>query len=692
MQKKIRVVVGGTSASKTISILLYLIHLAQSDKTPTLTSVVSESIPHLKRGAIRDFKNIMKGHNYWKDSLWNTTDSVYTFETGSQLEFFSTDNGDKLRGARRDRLFMNEANNCTLDAFDQLEVRTKEFVYVDYNPTNEFWIYTDVMPIRTDWEMVTLTYKDNEALSKEIVDSIEQRKNRKGWWLVYGLGKLGEVEGKIYKDWAIIDEIPHEARLERFGLDFGYSNDPSSIVAVYYYNGGYILDEILYQKGMSNKQLADTILAQEKKVLTIADSAEPKSINEIHLYGVTITGADKGVSKEGISSVNYGIQLVQDQRISMTKRSVNIIREYRNYLWDTDKNGKILNVPEHTFSHCFCGDTLVHTIEGNVKIRELVGKEGYLFTRDGKIERFYSVVPTRTNAEVITIEFEDGSITTVTPDHLLLKPDGEWIEAGLLSTSDMIQCGIYDTKTNIPWLYVLQIQGLKVLQRIREWQKVVAPQIYMDSRKRRNTSTLSRTSHRWGQFKQLYKKLGVCSQSKTSFRTHDTRKERETKDLGRKNTSTYTEVAQVKRGQEVALITWKESLRNESTLGERVLSLPQKIHNYAVRTISKILSSELQNESKTKKVKRITRGRRGITYNLEVSNTHCLVVDGGIVAHNSMDAIRYALTSLVTFETKIKQPQVVPILDSKYDGTIPVTTTPTHAKPTMNSDGTMTFS
>ena len=149
MTKKIRIAQGGTSASKTISILLWLINLAQSDTKPTLTSVVSESIPHLKRGAIRDFRNIMIAHGYWKDALWNATDSIYTFETGSKMEFFSTDNGDKLRGARRDRLFMNEANNCTLDAFDQLEVRTKEFVYLDYNPTNEFWLFTDALPIVT---------------------------------------------------------------------------------------------------------------------------------------------------------------------------------------------------------------------------------------------------------------------------------------------------------------------------------------------------------------------------------------------------------------------------------------------------------------------------------------------------------------------------------------------------------------
>ena len=345
LTKKIRVVQGGTSASKTISILLYLIARAQTDKEKTLTSIIAESTPHLKRGALRDFKNILQDHKYWRDDLWNATDSIYTFETGSQIEFFSADQSDKLRGARRDRCFMNEANNMTLDAFDQLEVRTKEFIILDYNPTNEFWVYTDVMGEREDVEHIILTYKDNEALSPEIVSSIEARKERKGWWQVYGLGQLGEVEGKIYRDWAIIDELPHEARLERYGLDFGYTNDPTSIVAIYYYNGGYILDEVTFQKGLSNKQIAD-IFKNKENALIIADSAEPKSIDEIAGYGLSIIGAEKGAD-----SIRNGISTVQAERISMTKRSVNVIREYRNYLWDTDKNGKILQVPESGFDH-----------------------------------------------------------------------------------------------------------------------------------------------------------------------------------------------------------------------------------------------------------------------------------------------------------------------------------------------------
>jgi len=345
LSKRIRAIPGGTSASKTISILLYLIARAQSDKTPTLTSIVAESFPHLRRGAMRDFLNILKEHNYYKDSLWEATNNVYTFETGSQIEFFSVDQPEKVRGARRDRLFINEANNIPFSAFEELEVRTKEFIFLDWNPTNEFWYYTDVKGKRADVEELTLTYKDNEALSQEIVDSIETRKERKSWWQVYGLGQLGEVEGRIYTSWQIIDAVPHEARLERYGLDFGYTNDPTAIVAVFYYNGGYILEEVIFQKGLSNKQIADTLLNQ-RKALTIADSAEPKSIDEIRSFGVNIQPTVKGKD-----SVRQGIQAVQDQQISVTKNSINVIKEYRNYLWETDKEGRTLNEPEHLWSH-----------------------------------------------------------------------------------------------------------------------------------------------------------------------------------------------------------------------------------------------------------------------------------------------------------------------------------------------------
>lgn len=345
LKKRIRAVQGGTSAGKTIGILEVLIDLAQRDETPTITSVVSESFPHLKRGAILDFLSIMSTQGYFQEKRWNKTDFTYKFETGSKIEFFSVDQPGKVRGPRRERLFINEANNISFETFDQLEVRTKEFIILDWNPVSEFWYYDKVFS-REDAEHIILTYKDNEALDQRIVDTIEMRRERKGWWKVYGEGQLGEVEGKIYKDWKILDEeMPHTARLERYGLDFGYSNDPTAIIAIYYYNGGYILDEICFQKGLSNKQIAD-IFNNQQPQLVIADSAEPKSIDEIKKHGVNIIATEKGKD-----SVNNGIQLVQDLRISVTKRSINILKEYRNYLWETDKDGKILNVPENIWDH-----------------------------------------------------------------------------------------------------------------------------------------------------------------------------------------------------------------------------------------------------------------------------------------------------------------------------------------------------
>lgn len=344
LRKRIRGVAGGTSAGKTISIIQILIDKAQRDRTPTLTSITSESIPHLKRGAMRDFLNIMQEHNYFKEDRWNKTDSTYTFETGSKMEFFSLDMPHKVRGPRRDRLFINEANNIPLETFEQLEIRTKDEIWLDWNPVSEFWFYTDIKD-KNNVDFVVLTYKDNEGLDKSIIETIESRKGNKNWWKVYGEGLLGDAEGRIYKGWTQIDEIPDSARLKRKGLDFGYSNDPSALVDIYIWNNAFIWDELLYRKGMSNKDLADVIKMGES-ALVIADSAEPKSIDEIASYGISILPSQKGPG-----SVLQGIQYVQDQTIYVTKRSLNIWKEYRNYLWLTDRDGKIINEPQGFLDH-----------------------------------------------------------------------------------------------------------------------------------------------------------------------------------------------------------------------------------------------------------------------------------------------------------------------------------------------------
>ena len=388
LRKRIKLVPGGTSAGKTIGITEILADKSMSDylcgfcnkmgcsnkkhsyawvMKPKLTSIVSESMPHLKRGAIRDFLNIMQEHGYYDPARWNKTDKIYTFETGSVIEFFSADQPNKVRGPRRDRLYVNEANNIPQESWEQLLFRTRDEAWADWNPTTDFFMYelyglNDDGPVITSTDprvdVIILTYKDNEALEPAIVEEIEIKAGKsRAWGRVYAEGKRGELEGKIYTDWRIIDEIPHEARLERRGLDFGYSNDPTALVDIYSYNGGIIIDEQLYQKGLSNKQIADIILnLPQPKTLVVADSSEPKSIDEIASYGVTILAANKGQG-----SVLQGIQRLQDQRVSITKRSVNGLKEYRNYMWMTDKDGKVINVPIDLWNHFM--DALRYAVE-----------------------------------------------------------------------------------------------------------------------------------------------------------------------------------------------------------------------------------------------------------------------------------------------------------------------------------------
>lgn len=347
LRKNIRLIAGGTSASKTIGILQVLIDIAQSstlqDSQGLPIDIVSETMPHIRSGAMQDFENIMRSQGYWNEDRWNKTFSTYTFETGIKMRFFSADTPSKVHGPRRWILYINEGNNIPWPIADHLMVRTKYLVFVDWNPSIEYWAYTEIMQnpaYEGQYDFITLTYLDNEALDPVIVQRIEAHRNNDAWWQVYGLGQLGEIEGRIYTGWQWLDEIPHEARLVKRGLDFGYTNDPSGILDVYEYNGGFIFDEQLYHYGMSNKQLADKLkLLPQPQMLVVADSSEPKSIDEMSMYGINIIGANKGPG-----SINQGIAFIQDQRISATKRSINLKKEYERYIWLKDRlTGKFKN-------------------------------------------------------------------------------------------------------------------------------------------------------------------------------------------------------------------------------------------------------------------------------------------------------------------------------------------------------------
>lgn len=349
LKKRVRIVQGGTSSSKTFSIIPLLIQYAIQTPNSEI-SIVAESIPHLRRGAIKDFIKIMQWTSNFKDDNWNKSNLIYTFSNGSYIEFFSADMPDKLRGARRDILFINECNNVTFESYQQLSIRTKKFIYLDYNPTNEFWVHTELLSdLNSDF--VILTYKDNEALDKAIVSEIERAKDKAltssywaNWWNVYGLGQIGSLEGVIFNNWKQIDTIPNDAKLLGTGIDFGYTNDPTAIIEVYKWNNQRILNEICYQTQLSNAQISKYVT---NRLPCYCDSAEPKSIAELRRLGLNATGV-----KKGADSINFGIQIMQEQDYLITKSSTNIINEFRKYSWDKDKRtGSQTNKPIDMFNH-----------------------------------------------------------------------------------------------------------------------------------------------------------------------------------------------------------------------------------------------------------------------------------------------------------------------------------------------------
>lgn len=372
LKKRIKIIQGGTSASKTYSILAVLINKAINNPNLEI-SVVAESIPHLRRGALKDFIKILKWTNRYSDSQFNKSLLNYQFKNGSIFEFFSADDSSKLRGARRDILYINECNNVTFESYNELSIRTKKEVFLDFNPANEFWVHTELKG-ETDSDFIILTYKDNEALDQSIVEQIEKNKLKaktssywENWWRVYGLGEIGMLEGVIFSNWKIIDNIPSEAKLLGIGVDFGYTNDPTTIIEIYSYNNKRIINEICYKTGMINSDIAKLLPNQ---VPIYADSSEPKSIEEIRRFGKMIKGVTKGKD-----SINFGIQIMQSQEYLVTSNSVNVIKELRGYVWDSDKSGARLNKPIDSNNHAIDGiryhemETLgINKNRGNYKI------------------------------------------------------------------------------------------------------------------------------------------------------------------------------------------------------------------------------------------------------------------------------------------------------------------------------------
>jgi phage terminase large subunit len=350
LKQRKRIIQGGTSAGKTFGVLPILIDKAIREPLLEI-SVVSESIPHLRRGALKDFLKIMMMTNRYRDIQFNKSTLKYTFANGSYIEFFSVDQPDKLRGARRNILYVNECNNVPFEAYNQLAIRTSGDIWLDYNPTNEFWVHRELLNDK-DVDFIVLTYLDNEALPKSIIDEIELARTKasesdywSNWWKVYGLGQVGRLEGACIPDWREID-LPTDARLLCYGMDFGYSVDPTTLVALYKYNDSYIFDEVIYQKGLLNSEISNLLKTNNVTDLIYADSAEPKSIAELNSYGHMVLPVSKGRD-----SIVYGINLINQNKVYVTSRSKNLKKELANYTWMQDKEGNTLNKPIDAYNH-----------------------------------------------------------------------------------------------------------------------------------------------------------------------------------------------------------------------------------------------------------------------------------------------------------------------------------------------------
>lgn len=337
---------GGVSSSKTYSILQILILIAQNAKTALLISVVSESLPHLKRGAIRDFFNIL-GEGQDNNSRYNKTEHTYSFGKGV-IEFFGADEADKIRGPRRDILFINEANNVPWETARGLDIRTNKFTFCDWNPIGEFWAHQNWIG-QPENAYIHSTYLDAiDVIPKEVVLNIESNKDKDpNWWNIYGLGLIGKVEGLVYPLFNQVDSLPNQGELV-YGLDFGFSGDPATLTRHKIFNEEIYSEELFYERGLTNQNICARMIdcGVDKKDEIWADSAEPKSIEEIYQQGFNIKGCPKGPG-----SVEYGHQKVRQYKQYWTKDSTNCIKEQRNFRYAQDKNGKLTEKTTHIWSH-----------------------------------------------------------------------------------------------------------------------------------------------------------------------------------------------------------------------------------------------------------------------------------------------------------------------------------------------------
>jgi phage terminase large subunit len=379
LKQRIKIIQGGSSAGKTMAIIAILVDRAIKNKEITI-SIVSSDLPHLKKGAMKDFKWFMRSTGRWNRDHWHKTDSVYTLSNGSVIEFIGIDDKDKAKGPRRTILFVNEANRITFDIYHQLAKRTDKEIFIDYNPTGRFWVH-DIVKSQIDADFIILTFMDNEARPSNVDEDMRVSKENHDkqlnqyWvndWLVYGLGQIGQLKGAVWTNWSTIKEIPKDAILLGLGLDFGYTNSQTAVIAVYEYANQemfkgkrYIFDQWVYEKKLSNQSIAQMILSfdEYQNDLVYCDSAEPKSIQELKDNGVN---AEACGSKSDIRK--YAIQKIgkDEEEFYVTADSDGLIENLEGYVFAETKTGDLLNIPKKG-KHDHCPDAIIYFIGTNDK-------------------------------------------------------------------------------------------------------------------------------------------------------------------------------------------------------------------------------------------------------------------------------------------------------------------------------------
>lgn len=343
--KKIIVEQGGTRSGKTFNILLWiLLYYCQENKDKTIT-IVRKTFPAVRGTVMRDFFDILKNNGLYFEELHLRSTHEY-FINGNRIEFISLDQPTKIRGRKRDLLFINEANELTFEDWQQLIFRTTERIIIDFNPSDEFhWIYDNVLT-RDDVDFYQTTYKDNPFLNDVVVKEIERLKDiDENYWRVYGLGERGKSRSLVF-NFTTIKDIPESAKLIAKGLDFGYTNDPTALVETFIDGDNMYVNELLYRTGMTNQDIAKELqkINIDRRDEVFADSAEPKSIEEIYRMGWNIKPTLKG-------SINIGIDMIRRYKLHITEASINLIKELRNYKYIEDKNGQLTNKPVDAFNH-----------------------------------------------------------------------------------------------------------------------------------------------------------------------------------------------------------------------------------------------------------------------------------------------------------------------------------------------------